>query len=71
MRTISNWRIRAVGGVAAAVAMAPTVTSSASNVSLGLQALILGLIAAVGFGCVVLALVAGLGRNTGDALRSE
>ena len=60
-----------VGGVAAAIAMAPAVTSSASNVSATQLAAVLGLVALSGFGCVLLALGIGL-RNVGvDALRTE
>jgi putative ABC transport system permease protein len=60
-----------VGGVAAAVAMVPAVTSSASTVSFGLQAAIVALIACAGMGCIGLAVLAGLGRQNMDALRDE
>ncbi|MBN2310559.1 MAG: ABC transporter permease, partial [Candidatus Hydrogenedentes bacterium] len=60
-----------VGGLAAAVAMAPTIASAASNVSLALQAAILAFIALTGFACVAIALAAGLRGDSVEALRTE
>ncbi len=61
----------AVGGVAAAVSMVPAVTSSASDISLGLQAAVLGIVVLTGMSCIVLALFIGLGKGGFTALRDE
>ncbi|MFO7973021.1 MAG: FtsX-like permease family protein [Candidatus Hydrogenedentota bacterium] len=60
-----------IGGIAAAIAMTPTVTSAGSSVSIGLQTMILAGIAATGLVCIVLAIRIGLGRENFDALRTE
>lgn len=61
----------AVGGVAAAVSMVPAVTSSASDISLGLQAAVLGVVVLTGAGCIALAVLVGLGKGDLTALRDE
>ena len=61
----------AIGGVASAIAMLPTVASAGSSVSLGTQGLILAGIALMGTACIVLAVRIGVGRDNFDALRAE
>lgn len=60
-----------IGGIAAAIAIAPAVASAGSSVSVGLAALILAGIALTGIVCIVLAVRMGLGRESFDALRTE
>ena len=61
----------AIGGVAAAIAMIPTVTSAGARAPLGLQALILAAIALTGIVCIVSAVRTAIGRENFDALRTE
>ena len=60
-----------IGGIAAAIAIAPAVASAGSSVSVGLAALILAGIALTGIVCIVLAVRMGLGRESFNALRTE
>ncbi len=61
----------AIGGVAAAIAMLPAVTSAGAPTPLGLQALILAAIALTGVVCIVSAVRTGIGRENFAALRAE
>jgi len=60
-----------VGGVAAAIAMAPAVTSSGTHVSGGLITGMLALVMLAGVSCTALALFVGLGKSDVAALRDE